>query len=241
MPTFAKHLSILRMGSAEPEMRAKHGDYVEMVRARLSLAWQQTAQVIDPETGELPRVEEVHALVITGSSSMVTEPSASDLRAFEWLRQVVEAQVPVLGLCYGHQMLGHVLGGSVGPLPGGPEIGVAAVSMDAEGDPIFAASEPQQDVAVIHWQTILKLPPGARVVGVGERDPHQAVRFTERVWGVQFHPEFTVGLMTDYVAACAKDIAARGENPDTVAKAMAQWTGDKTEIVARFSQWALGK
>jgi GMP synthase - Glutamine amidotransferase domain len=224
------------MGFAEPELLAKYGDYVDMVRRKLPPALQPSANIIDPATGVLPGPESVERLIITGSSSMVTDPSPTDLAAFRWLERVLAERRPVLGLCYGHQMLGHVLGGKVGPLPGGPEIGVTDVTLIASDDPLFAACDPRQRVAVIHWQTILELPKDARVLGSGIRDPHQAVRFAPNVWGVQFHPEFTRNVMIDYVEACAEEIDDTGQDSKVVATEMAAWSEDQTNIIARFAE-----
>ncbi len=228
--------SILKMGFAEPELLAKYGDYVDMVRCKLPPDQQATAQVIDPLTGPLPDPKSIDRLIITGSSSMVTDPSPTDLQAFNWLEDVLAAGKPVLGLCYGHQMLGHVLGGKVGPLPGGPEIGVADVALNAADDPLFSACAPHQRVAVIHWQTILHLPPGAHVLGFGKRDPHQAVRFAKNVWGVQFHPEFSRAVMIDYVEACADEIDETGVDAKAIATEMSTWPEDQTHIITRFAQ-----
>jgi GMP synthase (glutamine-hydrolysing) len=232
----ARTVSILKMGFAEPELLAKYGDYVDMVRRKLPEPQQATAQVIDPSAGgALPDPHSIDRLIITGSSSMVTDPTPTDLQAFNWLEDVLDAGKPVLGLCYGHQMLGHVLGGKVGPLPGGPEIGVADIALNAADDPLFSACAPHQRVAVIHWQTILHLPPGAHILGMGKRDPHQAIRFAKNVWGVQFHPEFSRAVMIDYVEACADEIDETGLDPKTTATEMAQWTEDQTHIIARFA------
>ena len=75
-------VSILKMGFAEPELLAKYGDYVDMVRRKLPASEQATAQVIDPLTGALPDPKSIDRLIITGSSSMVTDPTPTDLQAF---------------------------------------------------------------------------------------------------------------------------------------------------------------
>jgi GMP synthase (glutamine-hydrolysing) len=225
------------MGFAEPELLAKYGDYVDMVRRKLPVSDQATTHIIDPASGSaLPDPQSINRLIITGSSSMVTDPSPTDLIAFRWLERVLAAERPVLGLCYGHQMLGHILGGHVGPLPDGPEIGVADITLDAADDPLFSACAPQQRVAVIHWQTILRLPAGAHVLGKGIRDPHQAVRFAKNVWGVQFHPEFSRAVMIDYVEACTDEFTKRGQDQTAVAAEMAAWPEDQTDVIARFAQ-----
>jgi GMP synthase (glutamine-hydrolysing) len=133
-------------------------------------------------------------------------------------------------------MLGHVLGGQVGPLPGGPEIGVADVTFDADSDPLFEKCAPRQRVAVIHWQTILRLPAGARVLGRSEREPHQAVRFAHNVWGVQFHPEFSRAVMVDYVEACRDELVKLDQDRDAVAADTARWAEDQTGVIARFAE-----
>ena len=232
-------LSILKMGVAEPELLAKYGDYVDMVRRKLPEPQQASVRIIDPasnSTTPLPDPHSVEALIITGSSSMVTDPSPADLLAFRWVERVLAAERPVLGLCYGHQMLGHVLGGQVGPLPGGPEIGVADVTLDAADDPLFSACAPHQLVAVIHWQTTLRLPAGARILGRGTRDPHQAVRFAKNVWGVQFHPEFSRAVMVDYVENCADEFAKLGQDHAAAAREMSAWPEDQTQVITRFAQ-----
>jgi GMP synthase (glutamine-hydrolysing) len=236
MPDTLRRISILKMGFAEPELRAKYGDYVDMVRSKLPESRRAAVRVIEPAADEkLPEPKSIDALIITGSSSMVTDPTPADLGAFRWLERVLGAERPVLGLCYGHQMLGHVLGGRVGPLPGGPEIGVAEVTLDAVDDPLFSACAPRQRVAVIHWQSILNLPSGAHVLGRGEREPHQAVRFAHNVWGVQFHPEFSRAVMVDYVENCADELAQLGQDPRAAAAEMARWTEDQTDVLARFA------
>jgi GMP synthase (glutamine-hydrolysing) len=235
MSSASRTVSILKMGFAEPELLAKYGDYVDMVRRKLPEPQQATTRVIDPSAGPLPEPQSIESLIITGSSSMVTDPTATDLLAFRWLERVLAAERPVLGLCYGHQMLGHVLGGKVGPLPGGPEIGVADVALNAPDDPLFSACAPHQRVAVIHWQTILRLPPGAHILGTSKRDPHQAIRFAKNVWGVQFHPEFSRAVMVDYVEACADEFAKIGQDARTAATEMAQWSEDQTNVIARFA------
>ncbi|MEZ4555438.1 MAG: gamma-glutamyl-gamma-aminobutyrate hydrolase family protein [Caldilineaceae bacterium] len=59
---------------------------------------------------------------MTGSHSMVTDRAAWSERSADWLRAVVAAEWPVLGICFGHQLLAHAWGGVVGP---GIEMGCA--------------------------------------------------------------------------------------------------------------------
>jgi GMP synthase (glutamine-hydrolysing) len=71
-------------------------------------------------------------------------------------------------------------------------------------------------VHATHVDSIAVLPPGAEVLARTEVEPHAAVRFGEHAWGLQFHPEFDVQVMTDYVEARAERLAEEGKNPAAV-------------------------
>lgn len=230
-------IGILKMGSIQPAFRARHGDFVDWIKQRMPEEVSKASQVFDPEAGVLPAPAGLAGLIITGSDSMVTNPSSGDLAAFRWLEGVLNADVPVLGLCYGHQMLGHVLGGDVGPLPGGPEIGVADIAFTAGDDPLFAPCGSRQRVAVIHWQTVLRLPAGAQVLARGTREPCQAVRFMPRVWGVQFHPEFSPDVWADMAAECHAPLREAGLDPAKVVAEARQWR-EQTGVIGRFAEFA---
>jgi len=167
--------------------------------------------------------------------SQMTDPSSSERAAFRWLEKVLQTEMPVLGLCYGHQMLGRVFGGEVGPLPGGPEIGVAEIEFAAAGDPLFAPCGARQRVAVIHWQSLLCLPAGSQVMGGGAREPHHAVRFLPQVWGVQFHPEFSPEVLTDLAGEHPDALRESGRDPAQIAVETSQWR-EQTGVISRFAR-----
>jgi len=240
MPEKSNVIGILKMGSIGPAFRARHGDFVDWIKQKMPPDLAATAAVLDPAAGTLPDPVGADALIITGSDSMVTNPSPSDLAAFRWLEKILNDGTPVLGLCYGHQMIGHVLGGEIGPLPGGPEIGVADVVFAAGDDPLFAPCRKQQKVAVIHWQSILRLPTGAKVLGRGTHEPYQAVRFLPRVWGVQFHPEFDTKMLTEMADQHPGELREAGRDPARVAIETSQWR-EETDVISRFARLALGR
>lgn len=233
-------IGILKMGSMEPAFRARHGDFVDWIKQLMPADLPEAVQVLDPAAGAFRDPAGLAGLIITGSDSMVTNPSSSDRTAFRWLEKVLGAGVPVLGLCYGHQMLGHVLGGEVGPLHGGPEIGVAEIEFEAGGDPLFAPCGARQRVAVIHWQSVLRLPAGAQVLARGTREPHQAVRFMPRVWGVQFHPEFSPEVWAEMAGECRVPLLEAGLDPGQVVAEALQWR-EQTGIIDRFAQLVSGR
>ena len=106
----------------------------------------------------------------------------------EAIREAVESDVPVLGLCFGGQALAVALGGGVAPAPV-PEIGWLPVE---SSDP----SIPEGPWAQYHYE-ILRLPPGA--VELARTPAGPAAFRVGRHLGVQFHPETTTQLMSKWV------------------------------------------
>jgi GMP synthase (glutamine-hydrolysing) len=169
---------------------------------------------------ELPPPEQPEGVVVTGSSAMVSAREPWSERAAAWLAAAVRAGTPILGICYGHQLLAHGLGGRVGPNPRGREIGTVEVTLrpEASGDPLLGGMPEQLTVQATHVEAVLELPPGARHLGASRGDPHQAFAVGERAWGVQFHPEFDADVVRAYLSERREAIRAEGGDPEALAR-----------------------
>jgi GMP synthase (glutamine-hydrolysing) len=124
-------------------------------------------------------------IVLSGGPSSVLDPGAPDLDP-----GVLELGVPVLGVCYGLQLLVRRLGGRV-ESASDREYGRALLHLEAE-DPLFKGVPAREErvVWMSHGDRVLELPPGFRVLGRSPSSPFAAVRASERpIWGLQFHPE----------------------------------------------------
>jgi GMP synthase (glutamine-hydrolysing) len=212
----AATVAILVAGQPLPEIRRRRGDYERFIRtragARAPVRW-VTHDVRGAKP--LPGPRDADAFIMTGSSSSVTERAPWMLRAEELLRQIVLARTPVLGICFGHQMLAQALGGEVGKNPFGREIGT--VRLERSGDsPLLAGLPRTFDVHQTHVDAVTRLPPGAEVLATTARDPVAAYRLGGRVHAVQFHPEMDADILRGYVTARAPIIRDEGDDPEAL-------------------------
>lgn len=230
---------IVKTGTATTALDEADGDFEDWIARGLG---RRTGLVSVFEGEELPSPRETGGVVITGSAAMVADREAWIERTAEWLRDVVEAGEPVLGICFGHQLLAHALGGRVAPNPRGREIGVVSVELadGAAADPLLGGFPTPIDVHATHLESVLELPPGAELLASSRLDPHHAFRVAGRkVWGLQFHPEFTAAVTRGYIEAKRDDIRAEGMDPERLLAGVREtrWGGD---ILARFAQLADG-
>ncbi len=85
-----------------------------------------------------------------------------------------------------------------------------------------------------HTQSVVRLPPGARPLGSTTTGPHPAFALGERLWGVQFHPEFDAAVLRTYVKRYWPKLQAEGKDPDKILAGV-QETPVGSEILQRFA------
>ncbi len=228
---------VLKTGGTFPELAAVAGDFEDWIAAGLAAAPGRLL-VRRPPFGEaLPDPSGVAGVVVTGSHAMVTDREGWSGRTAAWVLDALAAGVPLLGICYGHQLLALAAGGRAGDNPEGREFGTAEVRLHrgAEGDPLFRGLPPVFGAHVCHAQSVTALPPGAVLLASSARDPHQAFRLGERAWGVQFHPEFSADAARFYVRECAEELRAEGQDPGAL-EAGVRDTLEAAELLRRFGE-----
>lgn len=224
-----KPIAILIAGDPVPLAKERQGPFEAMIRRHAGAAEWST---VDLRTGApLPEPSAIAGAIVTGSASSVTDREPWTLRGEEFLRQLMAAQVPVLGICYGHQMLGQALGGLVEKNPHGREIGTVQVEQ-VESDPILGDTR-RYPINTTHVDAVTRLPPGARLLAKTTRDPNSAVRFGEHTWGVQFHPEFDAEVMRAYIETRRDLLLAENLDPDRMLREIVE-TPEGGQILQRF-------
>jgi GMP synthase (glutamine-hydrolysing) len=229
-------LLIVKTGSTMPELKDCCGDFEDWMLAELDWPLEE-AMVVDVSLGEaLPEYHGICGIVITGSHSMVSDRLPWSETTAAWLRIAAEKQIPTLGICYGHQLLAHALGGRVEYNPKGREVGSIAIDLlpEAAQDPLLYDLPSPLMVQLSHRQAVMELPENVVHLARSGMADHQAFRYGETVWGLQFHPEFSAEVTRAYANYAREGLANEGFDPDGIL-AKIQATPNGPKIMRRFA------
>lgn len=231
---------ILETGRPVPSMQ-RHGTFPHLIRTAAGLSHRQVRAVPVLDGQPPPDPRGYAGVIVSGSGAMVTDREPWSEATADWLRRAIDRGLPMLGICYGHQLIAHAFGGDVAWNPNGREMGTVAVSLHAEAahDPLFRALPAQFPAQTTHLQTVLSPPPGAVVLARSALDGCQAFRFGERTWGLQFHPEFGVTHMRGYIAARREALRREGQCPTRMLES-ARPAPQARAVLRRFVRHALG-
>ena len=182
-------IGILQTGHAPDEVQGPIGDYDAMFQ-RLLAGQGFEFETFDVVDMEFPAgADACDGWIVTGSKHGAYEdhpfiPPLEDL-----IRDIAAAKRPMLGICFGHQIIAQAMGGKVVKHDGGWVVG--RQTYDYKG----------QDVAINAWHQdqVVELPPTATVIGRGETCENAALLYGDHIWTIQPHPEFGA----DMVAALA--------------------------------------
>jgi GMP synthase (glutamine-hydrolysing) len=232
-----KPILLLKVGHTFPAIAAQRGDYDVWFRERLGAAGERL-EVAHIDRGEpLPESFDYAGIVVSGSFAMVTDREPWSVASAAYLQKAVQHAIPILGVCYGHQLLAEAFGGEVANNPLGRQAGTITVKLSdaAQSDPLFAGLPDELRVQASHRQSVLKLPPQATLLGSCLGDPHQAFRLGELVWGVQFHPEFDAAIARQYIQERREIFVAEGRDPDALMAAVED-SDDGARVLTRFAR-----
>jgi GMP synthase (glutamine-hydrolysing) len=179
-------IGLLVCDHVRPEFRGISGDYEDMFRRLFADHDEVEVVTFDAINGELPSAPgEADAWLTTGSRYSVNddEPWIRELEGF--VREVADAGVPFVGICFGHQLIAKALGGSVVKSDRGWGVGVQEVEVSKDlgwGDSyrVLTSYEDQVD----------SLPTGAEILGWNDHCPVSVMSVGSTILGLQGHPEF---------------------------------------------------
>lgn len=215
-----KNVLLLKAGEATASVRLLVGDYDRWFVQTLGLSDYRFDIVHAHQGVKLPEgVSGYDAVMMTGSPASVTRLEPWMERAAALMVDAAERDIPVLGVCFGHQLLAHAYGGRVVRNPLGREIGTVEVELTAHGqaDPLFRGVPRRFAVQATHEDLVPEPPEGTVVLAGNANTAIQALAFRPCSRGVQFHPEVRPDAMRALIQARAErleeDAVARGQPP----------------------------
>ncbi len=209
------------------------GDYPDMFGALFGAHVPDIELVTyDVIGGELPPSPDAcDGWVCTGSRHSVYEDLGWIRGLSGFVRAVHAAGVPFVGVCFGHQVLAHALGGRVAKAATGWGAGIGRVVVDGQA-PWMVPPADELALHFMHQDQVEALPPGGAVLGGADHCPVALMQVGESMVGVQAHPEFipayTDALLAERVARIGEDevVAARaGLTRPTDEATVACWIG----------------
>lgn len=199
-------IAVLLANTDRSEFARRHPDDGAKVAALLGpLRPGWGFETVPVRDGALPGGTGSHdGYVVTGSVASVNDPDPwiADLLGF--LRAAIAEGRPVAGLCFGHQAVAKALGGTVGPNPGGWELGAVDATFGTPA-PWMQPGRETLRLHAAHSEQVLSRPAAAEVIGTGPGCPVGAMRIGVHVFTTQYHPELSAGFM----AALLPELAGR--------------------------------
>lgn len=193
----------------------------------------QDALALDP--AGLPSHERFDALAVFGSPDSCVQLSTDSpfVRVRDLIGRFIESNRPVLGVCFGGQLLAQALGAKVRRSPQ-PEIGCYPLKLTAAGmaSPFFAGF-PSPFLAAQWHSDAFDLPQGASLLATCEACPHQAFAYRNCL-AVQFHPELTAERARQWVEEYAAELPSHRKSPAEVLQELESTHAERAALCVRL-------
>ena len=218
-------IGILQTGASPDALRADHGDYPDFFE-RLLADKGLTFRRFHVEAMEFPAdVHDCDGWLITGSRHGAYEDHPFIKPLEDFIRRAYGEQVPVVGVCFGHQIIAQAMGGKVERHDKGWSVGPTDYDFDGE----------KLTLNAWHRDQVVKVPPAAKVVATNDFCENAALLYDDRMFTVQAHPEFPnsfvdglmvtrgPGLVPDDLMAAARQRFADPLDSPTMADRIARF------------------
>ena len=220
-------IGILLVGRASEDLVDEYGTYAEMLIALINteeLVFEfKTFNILDDE---FPKDHlECDGWIVTGSPHGVYEDHSWIPTVSQLINNVYEANLPIFGVCFGHQLIAQALGGHVEKSEKGWGLGLHTYQVNNKPDYMSNLSE-EVTLNICHQDQVLRPPQGATVYAKSEFCENAGFYIKDKVLTMQAHPEFLVDF-TKALLAARRDVTIPKEfvdpalvglknNPDSV-------------------------
>ncbi|KAK0390045.1 hypothetical protein NLU13_3618 [Sarocladium strictum] len=199
-------VAVLECDKTIEPVRANRGQYVDIFRSLLTRALESEGHDIHLEVSQwdvvasqsYPRPEDFDGLLLSGSKHCAFHDEPWILSLVDYVREVLHASdKPVVGICFGHQIIARALGAKLGINPGGWEISVDRIDLNEHGQELFGI--PTVQLHQMHRDAVLEVPEGTVNLGGSPSCRIQGLFKPGTVLSFQAHPEFDEFIMEKVV------------------------------------------
>lgn len=233
-------IGILQADDVNPVLQPEHGNYPQMfekaLRAVLPDCELPVYRVLD---GELPATTaECDAWLITGSKFGVNDGLHWIEALSDFVRTLWAEQRPLVGICFGHQLMARALGGTVVKSDKGWGVGLS-FNQVIERKPWMQPWQEELDLLVSHQDQVVVLPEEAQVLASSDFCPYYLIQYGECFLSVQGHPEFCVDycralmeMRRDILPAPRLRAGRASLNAEADSQLMMQWIASFLQMAA---------
>lgn len=219
-------IGILQTGHLPPELNEKHGPYLNMFSNLLDghgFTFTNYA-VVD---NEFPHsVDEMDGWLITGSRHGAYEDLEWIPTLEEFIREAYEANIPTIGICFGHQVMAQALGGKVEKYAGGWSIGHTDYDV---------AGEDGKSLLAMHQDQVTEIPDEATVIASTDFCANAGLAYKNNALSFQPHPEFTPEFTEELIRSRAGTVFSQEFADEALAKV--KNPNDSTKIADKMAEF----
>ncbi|HPC36699.1 MAG TPA: hypothetical protein P5268_04605 [Candidatus Marinimicrobia bacterium] len=192
---------VIKTGSTYSDLRNTLGDFdtwIKNAAGEINCEW-KVKPVANVEPDKIPNYQGV---IITGSHSSLTQFYEFYGGMERVVKQIIDYRIYTLAICFGHQLIHKIMGGTVDANPLGTELGVVTINLTFQGlvNPLFVGqSGSRMQVYASHSDIVVKPAVGFVQLAWNKLAQFQATCYDNFIYTTQFHPEYTKEIMAWYL------------------------------------------
>ncbi|WP_165855108.1 glutamine amidotransferase-related protein [Marinobacter sp. JSM 1782161] len=199
-------IGILATGITPDDLLDQYGSYADMFVSLFSQAgYDFTYETYDVRDDVFPAsADTCDAWIITGSKANVYEKTPWMAQLKELILAIYGTGRPMVGICFGHQIIAEAFGADVNKYPGGWGVGLHSYALN-RAVPGLDPNARRFQLSAMHQDQVLSKPDNAEVVAASAFCPFAALQYDDRILTLQAHPEFNVDFETNLVRSRRAD------------------------------------